>query len=141
MGMFAPGLWKVDAATGQVTTLLAGDPGDGTFNFADEPYLAPDGKLYYFYANLPSGDQIINRVPLELVRSEPDGVTGRTQIRSESFDTMNEALWAPDARFVIVASAPTEDVYQGGIAEIYYTDGRDDVSSLLPFAMNMKWGP
>jgi Tol biopolymer transport system component len=141
MGMFAPGLWQVDAAIGQVTTLLAGDPGDGTFNFADEPILAPDGQLYYFYANLPSSDQFINRIPLQLVRSEPDGVTDRTQIRSESFDTMNEALWAPDASFVIVANAPNQDVYQGGMAELYYTDGQKDMVSLVPFVMNMKWGP
>ena len=139
LGMFSPGLWKVDAATGQVTTLVTGDPGNGTFNFADEPYLAPDGQLYYFFANLPSGDY--NRTPLQLVRAGPDGVTGRTPIRSETFNMMNEALWAPDASFVIVANAPIENVYQGGIAELYYTDGQKDVISLVSFAMDMKWGP
>jgi hypothetical protein len=141
IGMFGPGLWKVDAATGQVTTLLAGDPGNGTFNFADKPYLAPDGRLYYFFTNLPSSDEFMNRTPLQLVRSAPDGITGRTPIRSETFNMMNEALWAPDASFVIVANAPIENVYQGGIAELYYTDGQKDVISLVPFAMNMKWGP
>jgi Tol biopolymer transport system component len=139
MGMFSPGLWKVEATTGQVTTLLAGDPGNGTFNFADEPYLAPDGQLYYFFANLPSGDY--NRTPLQLVRSGPDGVTGRIPVRSETFNMMNEALWAPDASFVIVANAPIQDVYQGGIAELYYTDALKPVISLVPFAMDMKWGP
>lgn len=139
LGMFSPGLWKVDAATGQVTTLVTGDPGNGTFNFADEPYLAPDGQLYYFFANLPSGDY--NRTPLQLVRSGPDGVTGRIPVRPETFNLMNEALWAPDASFVIVANAPIQDVYQGGIAELYYTDTQKPVISLVPFAMDMKWGP
>jgi hypothetical protein len=54
---------------------------------------------------------------------------------------MNEALWAPDASFVITAMAPIRDVYQGGRAELYYTDGQQGVISLIPFAMEMKWGP
>ena len=78
---------------------------------------------------------------MQLVRAGPDGVTGRTPIRSETFNMMNEALWAPDASFVIVANAPIENVYQGGIAELYYTDGQKDVISLVSFAMDMKWGP
>ena len=141
IGMFSPGLWRVDAATGEVTTLILGDPGDGTFNFADEPLLAPDGQLYFFFANLPASDEAGSRVPLKLVRSAPDGVTGRTPIRSETFELMNEALWAPDGSLVVVASAPIDQVYQGGIAELYYTDGQQEIVPLLEFAMNMKWGP
>jgi len=44
-GMFSPGLWKVDAATGEVTTLIPGDAGGGNFNAAKEAYLGPDGQL------------------------------------------------------------------------------------------------
>jgi Tol biopolymer transport system component len=141
MGMFSSGLWKVDSATGKVTTLLAGDAGNGTFNFADEPCLAPDGRLYYFFANQPAGDEFVSRVPLQLVRSAPDGVTGRAPVRPETFNLMNEALWAPDASFVIVASAPIQDVYSGGAAELYYTDGQKAMIPLVPFALDMKWGP
>lgn len=141
MGMFNSGLWRVDTATGKVTTLLRGDPGDGTFNFADEPFLAPDGQLYYFFANQPARDDFIDRVPLQLVRSAADGVTGRTPVRPEIFNLMNEALWAPDANFVIVASAPIDQVYQGGIAELYYTDSQKAPMQLVDFAMNMKWRP
>jgi len=54
---------------------------------------------------------------------------------------MNEALWAPDASFVIIADAPIQDVDQGGLAELVYTDGQKGVISLVDFAMNMKWGP
>ncbi|MEW6401389.1 MAG: hypothetical protein AB1649_06285 [Chloroflexota bacterium] len=141
MGMYAPGLWRVDAASGVVTTLLPGDAGNGTFNFADEPFLAPDGQLYFFFANQPLEDEFVSRVPLQLVRSGPDGVIGRTPVRSETFTSINEALWAPDGSFVIVATAPIDQVYQGGIAEIYYTDGQQEVIRLVDFAMNMKWGP
>ena len=139
MGMFNPGLWQVDSATGKVTTLIKGDPGDGTFNSADEPFLAPDGQLYYFFSNQPISDE--SRINLQLVRSAPDGVTGRTVIRPEIFNTMNEALWAPDGSFVITASGPIQDVYFGGIAELYYTDGQKAKVPLVDYALNMKWGP
>ncbi len=141
MGMYMPGLWRVDTASGKVTSLIPGDAGNGTFNFADEPFLAPDGQLYFFYANGPMNNEYVSRVPLQLVRSEPDGVTGRTPIRSETFNLLNEALWAPDASFVIAATAPIDQVYQGGIAELYYTDGQKEPIKLLDFAANMKWGP
>jgi hypothetical protein len=141
IGMFGPGLWRVDSVTGNVTTLLQGDPGNGTYNIADAPYLAPDGQLYFFFANLPNTSEMVNRAPLQLVRSTADGVTNRTVLRPETFELMNEALWAPDASFVIAAVAPTQDVYQGGKAELYYADGQKAVISLIPFAMNMKWGP
>jgi Tol biopolymer transport system component len=141
MGMFNSGLWKVDAGTGQVTTLLVSDPENGKFNFADEPYLAPDGQLYYFFFSPPTADDFVNRLPLQLVRSAPDGVTDRTVLNSSTYENMNEALWAPDASFVIVAEAPIQDVYRGGIAELVYTDPQKGVVSLLPFAMEMKWGP
>lgn len=140
MGMFSSGMWRVDAATGAVTTLIPGEAGDGTYNLPDEPFLAPDGRLYYFYANVPGGDIFVSRPPFQLVSSEPDGVTGQTVLREDTFDYMNEALWAPDATFVIVASAPVPDVYQGGQAEIVYLDGRANVR-LTPVAQGMKWGP
>jgi hypothetical protein len=140
-GMFSSGLWRVDAATGVVTTLLPGEAGDGTFNFADEPYLAPDGQLYFFFANFsPPADVFGGRTPLQLVRSAPDGVTGRTVLRPETFEMMNEALWAPDTSFVVVAFAPNPEVFQGGRAEILYLDGRPNIV-LTSFAQQMKWGP
>jgi hypothetical protein len=139
-GMFLPGLWRVDAATGQVTSLLPPEAGGGLYNIPDEPFLAPDGELYYFFAQVAAPDGFINRAPLKIVRSAPDGVTGRTNVLEEEFKLLNEALWAPDASIVLVAIAPTEEVYQGGQAEIVYLDGRPSVV-LAPFAQQMKWGP
>ena len=140
MGMFNPGLWKIDAATGEVTTLIEGDAGDGNFNAADEAYLAPDGQLYFFFATVPSPEGVFSRASLQPVRSAPDGVTGRTVLNPGDFQLLNEALWAPDASFVIVAYAPTQDAYQGGQAEVVYFDGRPSVV-LTTFAQQMKWGP
>jgi hypothetical protein len=139
--MFGSGLWRIDAATGSVGTLLPSEVGDGTYNLADEPYLAPDGQLYFFYATAANPDGFIDRAPLQLVRSAPDGVAGRTVLRPETFPLVNEALWAPDATFVIVANAPSEAVYAGGMLEVYYTDPSRPVLSLLPFGQQLKWGP
>ena len=140
VGMFGSGLWKVDATTGNVSTLIPGAAGGENFNLADEPYPAPDGQLYFFFANASSPNGMIERAPLQLVRSAPDGVTGRTVLRPDTFELMNESLWAPDAGFVIVAFAPTRDIYGGGRAEIVYLDGSPNMI-LTEFAQHMKWGP
>jgi hypothetical protein len=139
-GMFSSGLWRIDAASGQVTTLLPGEAGNNTFNFADAPFLGPDGELYFFFANTPATEEFFMDAPLQLVRSAPDGVTGRTILLPNTFKRINEALWSPDASFVIVALPQNNQTYQGGQAEIVYTDGRPRVV-LVPFAREMKWGP
>jgi len=138
MGMLSPGLWKVDAASGNVTTLLPSEAGDGNFNLADEPYLASDGQLYYFFANASSAQGYGDNAPLQIVRASPDGVTGRTILRPETFESLNEALWAPDASFVVVAKAPSD---AGGGLELYYTDGAKSMISLAPSGQQLKWGP
>ncbi len=141
MGMFSSGLWRADAASGNLTTLLPSEAGGGNYNFAKDPYLAPDGQLYFFFATAPAPDGFANRSPLQIVRSGPDGVTGRTVLRSETFAALNEALWAPDGSFVITAVAPSDTVYAGGLVELYYTDSARGVVSLLPFGQQLKWGP
>ena len=140
MGMFSSGLWRVDAATGAVTTLIPGDAGGGTYNLADEAYLAPDGQLYFLFASVPSPEGIITRSPLQAVRSAPDAVTGRTILSTETFELLNEAMWAPDASFLIAVLAPSPEIYQGGEAKIVYFDGRPS-APLTSFAQRMKWGP
>lgn len=140
-GMFNAGLWRVETATGMVTTLLLGSYDTNPAEAADNPFLAPNGQLYFFYASLPNADEFVNRPPLQLVRSAADGVTGRTVLRPETFQNMNEALWAPDASFVIVANPAVPEIYQGGAAQLYYTDGQKAMLPLLPYALKMKWGP
>jgi hypothetical protein len=140
MGMFSSGLWRVDAATGEVTTLLPGDAGGGNYNVADEAYLAPDGQLYFLFATVPAPEGIIMRSPLQIVRSAPDAVTARTALSSETFPLLNEALWAPDASFLVAVIAPSQEIYQGGEARVIYLDGRPSVT-LAPSAQQMKWGP
>jgi hypothetical protein len=55
---------------------------------------------------------------------------------------MNEALWAPDASFAIIATAPSRDWDQGGgVLALYYTDEQKETVPLAPFGQQMKWGP
>jgi hypothetical protein len=140
MGMFSSGLWRVDAATGAVATLLPGDAGGGNFNVADEAYLAPDGQLYFLFATVAAPEGIITRSPLQAVRSASDAVTGRTVLSSETFQLLNEALWAPDASFLVAVTAPAPEIYQGGEARIVYFDGRPGVV-VAPSVQQLKWGP
>ena len=141
LGFFTSGLWRLDAATGNSTTILPSDAGGGNYNLADQPYLAPDGQLYYFYASQPAPDGFIDNPPLQIVRSAADGVTGRAVLRPDTFNFLNEALWAPDGSFVITATAPAQGVYQGGIVELYYTDPQKGVIQLSQFGFSLKWGP
>jgi len=138
VGIISTGLWHINASNGNVTMLIIDQTPDGMYSFADAPIVGPDGQLYYFYSalkDIPAG-----RTPLQLVRSGLDGVTGRTVLKDTTFQMMNEALWAPDASFVIEADAPVQDVYQGGVPAIIYLDGRPEVQ-LAEYAMQMKWGP
>lgn len=140
-GMFSAGLWRVDTSNGNVTTLFTTDFDTNPAEFADNPFFAPDGQLYYFHASMPNNNsEFSSRAPLQIVRSAADGVTGRTVLRAETFENMNEALWAPDASFVIVANAQTDQVYQGGAAQLYYMDGRPMIP-LVQYAKDLKWGP
>jgi hypothetical protein len=136
--LFTSGLWRVDAASGTVTTLLPADAGNGKFNLADEPYLASDGQLYYFYLNGTDMEGFSDAAPLQIVRSAPDGVTGRMVLRPETFESLNEALWASDGSFVIVSK--TSDA--GGMLELYYTDAAQSMVSFgAPAGYQLKWGP
>jgi len=137
-GMFVAGLWRVDASSGQVTTLLNSSYEGNIFNYVGYPYPAPDGQLYYFF--FTSSTELNQRTPLQLARSAPDGITGREILRPNTFELMNEALWAPDASFVVVAMAQTQNTYLGGQAEVTYLDGSPSVI-LTSFAQDMRWGP
>ena len=141
-GVNGGGMWRVDDITGAVTSLVPFVGDDGMINHFDEPYLASDGQLYFFFASYSGDLGPLHRPPIELtlVRSAPDGVTDRTVLSKENLRLMNEALWAPEASLVVVVIAPTEEVYDGGQAEIVYLDGRPNIV-LTTFAQQLKWGP
>jgi hypothetical protein len=138
IGMVDSGLWRFNASDGTGSTLLPSQNADATYNFADAPLLAPDGQLYFFFSNLPAIPS--GHTPITMVRSAPDGVTGRAVIYPDTFTTMNEALWAPDAGKVIVVQGTTPDMFVGGAATLYNPGGGAPVP-LVPDAGNLRWGP
>lgn len=133
-------LWRVDATNGAVTRMFR--VGAGTAKLPNEPYLAPDGQLYFFFGTYQVDSGYWDVPVLELVRSAPDDVTHRTVRREENFILMREALWAPDASFVIVSAWPARNWNQeGGVLELYYTDGQTSAVWLAPLGHDLKWGP
>jgi hypothetical protein len=139
LGMAESGLSYLDASSGKVTILLPGSAPDATYNFAAGPQVGRDGKLYFFFSNLPQ-IPTSSHTPLYLVRSDTDGTTGRTQLKPDAFPMLNEVLWAPDASLAVVVQGPTDDVNVGGVAELVYPDERPGVH-LLDFAADLHWGP
>jgi len=143
LGMVDSGLSYVDASTGLVSVLLPGSAPDGTYNFAAGPQVGPDGKLYFFFNNLP---QIPTggATPLYMVRSGTDGVGVRTRLKPDVIQNINEVLWAPDASLALVAyvlaSAGTPGVFDFGQVQVVYPDDRPSVN-IIPFAQDMRWGP
>ena len=133
-------LWKIDAQDG--TLIRALKPDAGMINEPKELYLAPDGDLYFFFGSYAANSGFFDAPILNMVRSAPDGVTERTILRDENFVLMKEALWAPDASFVIVSSSPDRNWDQtAGVLELYSTDGLNSPVWLAPSGEKMKWGP
>lgn len=131
-------LWHLDINNGNVDVLLSTEFDNEGITFLEEPYLSSDNQLFFFFADNPQIND--RRVPLQMVSSAPDAVTDRVVLHSDTFEMMNEALWAPDADFVIVVFALNRDEYLGGQAEIVYLDGRSNIV-LTNYAKEMKWGP
>ena len=133
-------LWQVDAPSASVTTMLS--MGNGTINLPKEPYLGQDGMLYFFLGSYGVDSGFFDAPVLAMVRAAPNGMTDRTVLRSENFVMMNEALWAPDASFAIVATDPMRNWDQGGgVLELYPTNGQRSKTWLAPFGTQMEWGP
>lgn len=142
LGITDSGLFFADATTGIVTVLLPGAAPNDTYNFAEAVQVGRDGKIYFFFNNLPS-IPVSGHTPLVLVRSDSDGLAGRTQLQPDVFPAINEVLWAPDASLALIATTDPNSkpvLYAGGQGQIVYTDGRPPVT-IAPFVQSMHWGP
>ncbi len=133
-------LWRVDARTGALTRTLR--TRTQTAYLPKEIYLAPDGHLYFFFGTYRQDSGFWDASVLNLVRAAPNGETNRIVLRDENFVLMQEALWAPEASFVIVSTAPSKNWNQeAGVLELYYTDGQKPPVWLAPMGYRLKWGP
>lgn len=137
LGMISSGMWRFNL-DGSVNEILPTQNPDTTFNYADTPWFAPDGQLYFFYGTTP--DYPDGDVPLTLVRSAADGITGRTQILGDAFVDYTAITWAPDVSLFIVTRPPAGEMWGAGPATVYFLDGRPPVQILL-VSEDLRWGP
>jgi Tol biopolymer transport system component len=141
IGYVMPGLWRVDAASGVATTLIYGvpdDPDGGVYTFVAYPQEMPDGQLYSFMGETTI--QAEGGSPkLTMTRSAPDGVSGRSAIRSDSY-VVGEALWAADGSGAVIverSSAPPPGVH----GQMLWLASDDSPAVVLaPDAHTLRWG-
>ncbi|MBN1312131.1 MAG: hypothetical protein JXB30_11995 [Anaerolineae bacterium] len=140
-GMFSVGLWRADATTGQGITLISGEE-NGIYSLVAYPYEASDGQLYTFMgiaATLPE-----DYVPLAMTRSAPDGLTGRTTLRSDSY-ILGDVLWDPAGRGAVIVDV-TEQIASLGYLErvsnpLLWLSSDDSLAVTLPAMGSMpQWG-
>jgi len=73
------------------------------------------------------GNEFVQHIPLQFVRPE-------------TFELMKIAPGTAH-KFCDRSHGRTPDERQGGVTQLVYTDGQKAIVPLLPFAINMKWGP
>lgn len=132
-------LWRYNPETGQGTNLIPAQSTDGTYNYVYWPQLTPDGKLIYFFANLP--DLPSSSIAAKMVHSDADGVSGREPLHPETY-YLNEALWRADSSLAaVVEPAPGDPVWPArGPVVLLYTDSRP-AQPVNAAGYLLRWGP
>ena len=136
IGLIEPGLWRYEAENGEQTELL-GVTDEGMFQFAGWPLEVADGSLRYFYTS--STEIPANDLPLFMMRSDADGVTGRVQMRPDSFSNIGEVLWAEDGSLALIVQLTTAGDANGSVL-LAFSDERQ-LQILIPSAHSLHWGP
>jgi hypothetical protein len=140
-GVTSADLWRYTAVDGKGTELIPTVGKDGIHNYVDWPILAPDGKLYYFYNGLaaPANGPVL----YQMVRSEPDGVSGRTVQQANPL-LISEALWAPDASLALAVLLTPGDASSSGASHgpiaVLFADGRP-MQQIIQDGHKLVWGP
>jgi WD40 repeat protein len=139
LGMIPSGMWRVNADTGDVITLLDTNAPDNSFNYAGWPFQLPGGDLLFFFRNSP--EVVDGNIHLTLVGSGPDAVSGRAPVRGESHYIL-EALWSADGAFVVAVTYPENlQVWPfTGTATLIHTDG-SPLLELVQDVYELRWGP
>jgi dipeptidyl aminopeptidase/acylaminoacyl peptidase len=140
IGIIPSGLWRYDALTGEEVDLVPNTSSDDTLNFVGWPMETPNGELQYFFTNTAAFPEGTPR--LTLVRTAGDGISGRMQIRQESWDPY-EALWSPDGSLVIVVEPYVEDAEppRDGTIILIDTVLGEPVRPLVVNGYQLRWGP
>jgi hypothetical protein len=93
----------------------------------------------YFYNNTAEFPE--NEIPLLMVISSSDGITGRTQLRPEYF-VIYETLWAPDGSLaVLVQPPPGEPTFPRKGPIVLVDIAGNPIRPLVPSGYQLLWGP
>ncbi len=140
-GLIPSGLWRVDAASGQGSTLIVGANQAGTaFNLVSQVKQLSDQRLYYFMAQ---ANALPDKQPaVSMTSSAVDGVTDRKQLRTDSY-VVGEALWDPNQTGAVIkdiTGAPL-DFSGGQSTQLIWLNVNNTVPLKLPaFGFNLRWG-
>jgi dipeptidyl aminopeptidase/acylaminoacyl peptidase len=136
-GMVPPGLWRTDVTTGEGETLINGIAKDAVLSVANA-FPATDNLLYYFYAVTKAPRDPSQSVALSMYRSQSDGVTDQTQLRTDAY-VVGEALWAADASGAVIVESPA-GVYPPQGALLYLKADGSPAILLGAEGRLLRWG-
>jgi hypothetical protein len=140
-GIVPPGMWRTDVTTGEGETLINGIAKDAVLSVSN-PFPTIGDSLYYFYAVTKAPRDPSAAVPLSMYRSQSDGVTDQTQLRTDAY-VVGEALWTSDASGAVIVD--TQAVLESGV---YSLQGpllylKADGSPAIPLGADgrlLRWG-
>jgi dipeptidyl aminopeptidase/acylaminoacyl peptidase len=136
-GIVPPGMWRTEVMTGEGETLINGIAKDAILSVANV-FPTADDDLYYFYAITKAPSNPGQNVALSMYRSQSDGVTEQTQLRTDSY-AVGEALWASDASGAVIVESP-EGVYPPQGALLYLKADDSPAISLAAEGRSLRWG-
>jgi hypothetical protein len=140
-GIVSPGLWRTDVTTGEGETLINGIAKDAVLSVSNA-FPTADDQLYYFYAVTKAPRDLSAAVLLSMYRSQNDGVTDQTQLRTDGY-VIGEALWAADASGAVIVdttAAPESGVYPPQGALLYLKADGSPAVQLTENGRLLRWG-
>lgn len=138
----APGLARVDAATGESTTLINGFP-DGTVSAENpirlfrEPHVTAGGDVALFTRSA-AGMESAGPDGYRMVRVAPDG-SGLTSLRDDAF-SLGSALWAEDDSGAVVVRETGNLTYPASGPMLWAPAGAGSVVELAASGSRPQWG-
>jgi dipeptidyl aminopeptidase/acylaminoacyl peptidase len=138
-GLIASGLWRADAATGAVTTLIQGFTETG-MTFARSPRELADGRLRFLLGTSTAFPE--DRSPLVPFTAAVSaaGLTDFQALRGESF-TVSDVLWDPAGRGLVVVQSSASDPWAESGALIWLSaDSSQPAVPLGQSGAQPRWG-
>ncbi len=136
-GIVPPGMWRTNITTGAGETLINGIAKDAVLSVANA-FPTSANLLYYFYAVTKAPRDPAQSVLLSMYRSQSDGVTDQTQLRTDGY-VIGEALWASTASGAVIVDAPAGGYLPQGQVLYLKADGSPAIP-LADVGRLLRWG-